>query len=208
LEEKGPIDAIVMDMNMPGMGGVETTASIRARADSYAQVPVIALTGQSDMKAVQACLAAGMNEVMIKPVQIGALYASLARQFAQQRASHAPIKAEPVQRPAVQAGRPAPIKEGPLLDEKHLEELVALDLLDQTFLNGIEQIRSDSWRNSPPAWRLSTSNRRTERLHVLLGISGNIGAKSAASVRAADLSARGRRRMARRGRLAGANLHR
>jgi CheY-like chemotaxis protein len=177
LEEKGPIDAIVMDMNMPGMGGVETTASIRARADSYAQVPVIALTGQSDMKAVQACLAAGMNEVMIKPVQIGALYASLARQFAQQRASHAPIKAEPLQRPAVQAGRPAPIKEGPLLDEKHLEELVALDLLDQTFLNGIEQIRSTvaQLAASVAARDLESTH---GALHVLLGISGNIGAKA------------------------------
>jgi CheY-like chemotaxis protein len=177
LEEKGPIDAIVMDMNMPGMGGVETTASIRARADSYAQVPVIALTGQSDMKAVQACLAAGMNEVMIKPVQIGALYASLARQFAQQRASHAPTKAEPAQKPAVQAGRPAPVKEGPLLDEKHLEELVALDLLDQTFLNGIEQIRSTV---AQLAASVAASDLESTHgaLHVLLGISGNIGAKA------------------------------
>ncbi|MFM0549644.1 hybrid sensor histidine kinase/response regulator [Paraburkholderia sediminicola] len=177
LEEKVAIDAIVTDMNMPGMGGVETTALIRARADAYAQIPIIALTGQSDMKAVQACLAAGMNEVMIKPVQIGSLYASLARQFAQQRASHVPAKAEPARTPAVQAGKPAPVKDGPLLDEKHLEELVALDLLDQTFLNGIEQIRSTvaQLAASVAARDLESTH---GALHVLLGISGNIGAKA------------------------------
>ncbi|REE23711.1 signal transduction histidine kinase [Paraburkholderia sp. BL27I4N3] len=177
LEENDAVDAIVMDMNMPGMGGVETTASIRARADAYARLPIVALTGQSDMKAVQACLAAGMNEVMVKPVQIGALYASLARQFAQQRASQGPGKPEPAQTPAVQAARPAPIREGSLLDEKHLEELVALDLLDQTFLNGIEQIRSTvaQLAASVAARDLESTH---GALHVLLGISGNIGAKA------------------------------
>ncbi|MFM0277877.1 response regulator [Paraburkholderia sediminicola] len=177
LQEGNAIDAIVMDMNMPGMGGVETTASIRVRADAYAKVPIIALTSQSDMEAVQACLAAGMNEVMIKPVQVGSLYASLTRQFAQQRALHAPTQADPAQTSAVHGGQPAPHKDGPLLDEKHLEELVALDLLDQTFLNGIEQIRTTvaQLAASVAVRDLESTH---EALHVLLGVSGNIGAKA------------------------------
>jgi CheY-like chemotaxis protein/signal transduction histidine kinase len=177
LEENDAIDAIVMDMNMPGMGGVETTASIRARADAYAQIPIVALTGQSDIKALQACLAAGMNEVMTKPVNIGALYASLARQFAQQRASDVRCNAEPAQTSAVHADKQPPIKEGPLLDERHLEELVALDLLDQTFLNGIEQIRSTVAQlvASVAAGDLQSTH---VALHLLLGISGSIGARA------------------------------
>ncbi len=179
LQEDGAIDAIVMDMNMPGMGGVETTASIRARADAYAKVPIIALTGQSDIEAVQACLAAGMDEVIVKPVQVGSLYACLARQFAQQRGLNAPAKADvdPSETSAAPTGKLAPIAEGNLLDEKHLEELAALDLLDQSFLNGIEQIRLLVTRlaNSAAARDLESTQ---GALHLLLGVSGNIGAKA------------------------------
>jgi two-component system, CAI-1 autoinducer sensor kinase/phosphatase CqsS len=177
LEEGHAIDAIVMDMNMPGMGGVETTELIRARADAYAELPIVALTSHADMDAVQACLAAGMNEVMLKPVQVGSFYAGLARQFARQRALRSPAQAEAARTSAVQAARSEPLKEAPLLDEKHLEELVALDLLDQTFLNGIDQIRSTVARLAA-----SVAVRDLEAthaaLHVLLGVSGNIGAKA------------------------------
>ncbi|MFP3758578.1 hybrid sensor histidine kinase/response regulator, partial [Cupriavidus sp. SIMBA_020] len=64
-----------------------------------------------------------------------------------------------------------------LLDEKHLDELVALDLLDQTFVNGIEQIRLLVARlaTSAAAHDLKSTH---EALHLLLGVSGNIGAKA------------------------------
>nr|WKF62000.1 CAI-1 autoinducer sensor kinase/phosphatase CqsS [Paraburkholderia busanensis] len=200
LHEGVAVDAIVMDMNMPGMGGVETTALIRVRADAYAQVPIVALTSNADMEAVQRCLAAGMNEVMIKPVQIGSLYASLSRQLAARQ--FAPRHVEPEARaerddslevatstltstsasestslPQTAASQAIPLKEGPLLDERHLQELVALDLLDQTFLNGIEQI-------SETVARLAASVAANDlpsthgALHILLGVSGNIGAKA------------------------------
>jgi CheY-like chemotaxis protein len=177
LEEGHVIDAIVMDMNMPGMGGVETTALIRARADSYAEVPIVALTSHADMDAVQTCLAAGMNEVMLKPVQIGSFYAGLARQFARQRASRSPARAEAAATSAAQPVRSEPVNEAPLLDENHLEELVALDLLDQTFLNGIEQIRSTVARLAASV-ALRDFDATHAALHVLLGVSGNIGAKA------------------------------
>ncbi len=81
LDEEPVIDAIVVDMNMPGMGGLETAAAIRARTDAHASVPIIALTSQSDIGSVQACMSVGMNEVMVKPVQGGSLYACLTRQL-------------------------------------------------------------------------------------------------------------------------------
>ncbi|CAE6884607.1 CAI-1 autoinducer sensor kinase/phosphatase CqsS [Paraburkholderia domus] len=177
LQDGDTVDAIVMDMNMPGMGGVETTASIRARTDSYANVPIIALTSQSDIGAVQACLDAGMNEVMVKPVQVGSLYACLARQFSQQRVSNAPTKAALSQPSAKSTGKLSTIEEADLLDEKHLEELTTLDLLDQSFLNGIEQIRSLVARLATSAAARDFGSMRGE-LHLLLGISGNIGAKA------------------------------
>jgi len=181
LQEDGFIDAILMDMNMPGMSGIDTTKAIRARTDAYATVPVIALTSHSDGESIQACLAAGMNEVMIKPVQAGTLYACLARQFGTRGQAAAPAAAAlaavmPVAS-TTSAGLLAAVPEENLLDEEHLEELAALDLLDESFINGIEQIRAlvTQLVASTAAVDIKATH---VALHALLGVSGNIGAKA------------------------------
>jgi two-component system, CAI-1 autoinducer sensor kinase/phosphatase CqsS len=177
LDEDGAIDAIVMDVNMPGMGGMETTALIRARTDSYATVPIIALTSQSDIRAVHACLAAGMNEVMIKPVQIGSLYTALARQLARQRVLNVVTKADPRDMSVTPVREISAIAEGPLLDDKQLNELAALDMLDETFHDGIEQIRVLVVRIATGAAARDLESTHGA-LHLLLGVTGNIGAKA------------------------------
>ncbi|MFT4069715.1 hybrid sensor histidine kinase/response regulator [Paraburkholderia sp.] len=186
LQEDGFIDAILMDMNMPGTSGIDTTKSIRARTDAYATVPVIALTSHSDVESVQACLAAGMNEVMIKPVQAGSLYACLARQFGTrgvpvvdgaQGTMGAAVVAAPPAAPAPALSPLAAIAQESLLDEEHLEELAALDLLDESFVNGIEQIRSLVMRLAASTAAVDIKETHVV-LHALLGVSGNIGAKA------------------------------
>jgi two-component system CAI-1 autoinducer sensor kinase/phosphatase CqsS len=174
-----------MDMNMPGMSGAETTAAIRARTDAYAEVPIIALTSQSDLESVQACLAVGMNEVMMKPVHGDSLYVCLARQFAQHQVLNTPLKGTVAQAWAVQPRTFAPITDDSLpedfpddlLDEKHLEELVTLDLLDESFLNGIEQIRQLMARLATDVTANDFESTHAT-MHLLLGVSGNIGAKA------------------------------
>ena len=160
LQNDRVIDAILMDMNMPGMPGIETTASIRARTDTYAKVPIIGLTSQSDIESVHACVASGMNEVMIKPLQAGSLYACLTRQFAPQPVLDVPATTDLPSAAVAPACQFETVAPDDLLDDEHLEELVALDLLDESFVNGIEQIRSLGARlatTRPP----STSNPRT-----------------------------------------------
>lgn len=171
------VDAIVIDLNMPGLDGAATTARIRARGGVFDRVPIVALTGQSSKEALRACLAAGMNEVLIKPVRVGALYTCLARQFALAAAS-----ARGEEAPREPAARVAeldlePLADTDLLDEAHLEELVSLDMLDPTFLKGIVQIRSllEQLVTSAQSLDLKTAH---YTLHILLGISGNIGAKA------------------------------
>jgi CheY-like chemotaxis protein len=177
LQENRAIDAVLMDMNMPGLSGVQATMQIRARTDRHARVPIIALTSQSDIESVHACLAAGMNEVMIKPVQAGSLYACLARQFAPRPALNVAPQTDRSSLPAASTGKPQAIAQDDLLDEDHLEELVALDLLDDSFLNGIEQIRALLERLAASAVALDIKSAHGA-LHVLLGVSGNIGARA------------------------------
>ncbi|HEV3427316.1 MAG TPA: response regulator [Paraburkholderia sp.] len=170
LQSDMAIDAIVIDMNMPGMGGVEATARIRARGDRYAATPIIALTSQSDMEAVRECIAVGMNDVLVKPVQAATLYASLMTHLARVHAPAAGVAAHV-------SNDPQAADERDLLDERHLDELVGLDMLDQTFLDGIAQLRAlvSEIANAARAQEIEATH---AALHRLLGVSGNIGAKA------------------------------
>ena len=71
----GDYDAILMDVRMPEMDGLEAAAAIRAmdRADAK-RVPIIALTANAFDEDVQRSLQAGMNAHLTKPVEPNLLY--------------------------------------------------------------------------------------------------------------------------------------
>lgn len=67
-------DVVVLDMRMPGMDGVATLKTIRERDPS---MPVILLTGQSDMKQVSRALEEGIDEILLKPCPIDTLVSTI-----------------------------------------------------------------------------------------------------------------------------------
>jgi len=77
LASQQPWDLILMDMQMPVMDGLEAARAIRARGDT--RVPIVAMTANAFVEDRDACLAAGMNDHIAKPVNPGALYAILMR---------------------------------------------------------------------------------------------------------------------------------
>ena len=65
----GYYDLILMDIRMPVMDGLETTKAIRSLPDkSLASIPIIALTANAFDTDVQACIEAGMNAHLSKPL--------------------------------------------------------------------------------------------------------------------------------------------
>ncbi len=76
--ETGYYDAVLMDMRMPEMDGLEATKAIRAMDRSDAkEIPIIALTANAFDEDVQRSLQAGLNAHLSKPVQPEALYETL-----------------------------------------------------------------------------------------------------------------------------------
>lgn len=73
-----PPDLILMDMQMPRLGGLEATRALRA-LQPEARLPIVAMTANAFGEDRQACLDAGMNDHLAKPVEPQQLCGALLR---------------------------------------------------------------------------------------------------------------------------------
>lgn len=76
--QTGYYDAILMDVKMPVLSGLEATKEIRKMSRSDAKsIPIIALTANDSDSDIQKSFDAGMNEHLSKPVEPNELYQTL-----------------------------------------------------------------------------------------------------------------------------------
>ncbi len=75
----GGIDLILMDVQMPGMDGLDAAQAIRALGGPRAAVPIVALTADAMPGTREQCLAAGMDDYITKPINRTGLLAALDR---------------------------------------------------------------------------------------------------------------------------------
>lgn len=76
----GYYDAILMDVRMPVMNGLEATAVIRRlNKKGYNRIPIIAMTADAFAEDMQKCIEAGMNAHIAKPIDIDVVKATLAK---------------------------------------------------------------------------------------------------------------------------------
>ena len=79
--DPGRFDLILMDVQMPGMDGLTATRLIRRSGDpASASIPILAMTANAFIEDINACIDAGMNKHIAKPIDIDELIRSL-RQY-------------------------------------------------------------------------------------------------------------------------------
>ncbi len=76
LAQNPDVDAILMDVNMPELSGIEATRMIRQQAE-FANLPIIALTAGVTNEEKNNCLKSGMNDFLVKPIDPPGLIARL-----------------------------------------------------------------------------------------------------------------------------------
>jgi two-component system, sensor histidine kinase and response regulator len=80
--EREAFDVILMDVQMPVLGGLDAAACIREReriAGGIARIPIIALTANAMAGDRERCIESGMDEYLTKPIQARDLFAVMER---------------------------------------------------------------------------------------------------------------------------------
>lgn len=174
------IDAVLLDLNMPGMNGIEVARAIRAMPNTMQNLPIIALTGYSDESKMQDAVAAGINVCLTKPVDATQLAQNLTQVFASEAVVttsaqlNEALPVEPSQEPA---SKDISLVEGiELFDLEKLTELVNYNGIDEVLLlrDRIVELLADI--------ESGNANQDIERIqnsmHSLISMAGHAGARA------------------------------
>lgn len=171
LQAQDGIHAVIVDLHMPGMDGLETARAIRAAHEPWSTVPIVAMTARSDEPAVAAATAAGMNGFLVKPVDALVLYDTLSRLIS------GGLGMQTVAEPARSREPQAAMRHDGLLNLQRLESYRRLGMLDE-LLNDYVPEMARLVGTLQQAVEGSDVQGSIDALHSLLGMSGEAGAQA------------------------------
>jgi CheY-like chemotaxis protein len=109
---------------MPEMDGLQATRALRARGGKFATVPIIAITANAFAEDAKACLQAGMNDFVTKPVRKKVLVGAILRAMRGGKHGAADGRRAGEATPS-RSDQAAPAQAASLVDRVAVEELVA-----------------------------------------------------------------------------------
>ena len=171
------LGAILMDVNMPDVDGLEATRQIQA-AWGAAAPPIIALTAAASAEDRLRCEAAGMDDYLTKPLQVAALALTLEKWVGAEPAASPP---QPAAQTAPESpGAAAALAEPELMDFSRLQEFKEYDDENLTMTREVIELlladapaRLDALEAAAAA---GDADALAKAAHALKGASSNVGA--------------------------------
>ncbi|HKQ47930.1 MAG TPA: response regulator [Phycisphaerae bacterium] len=172
-QNAGRYSAILMDMQMPEMDGLEATRLLRSDA-AFRELPIIAMTANAMKHDLDACITAGMNDHITKPIDRAAMLKTLRKWLPRNVSTSATTSASPS--PATPSGDDAP----PVLEGINVADALArlglgfssLKKMLLRFADGqgktLEELRA--------AVAAGDSSAAARHAHAIAGAAGNLGA--------------------------------
>jgi len=166
--ERGTFDVVLMDVQMPEMGGLDATAAIRQREiTSGGHIRIVAMTAHAMKGDRERCLAAGMDEYLSKPIDPALLYAALENQ---QKAVGPTDAVAPSSAPA-----------GPATPPIDRDSLITRLGGDEQLLIEVIRVFLDDCPSRLAAIKAAVDSRDAERIrttaHALKGAAANLSAQ-------------------------------
>ncbi|MGE0099677.1 MAG: response regulator [Hydrogenophaga sp.] len=158
-------DAILLDIEMPGMNGLEAARAIRASAMAWQRAPILMLSAHSGSDILEEARRAGADDFLTKPFNLATVQARL--QALSFSSPPPPRELERASRLEAAANQ--------LLDIKRLDNYRRIGVLDELvvdYLPAIERLL-DSVEVAAQAGDMKAC---CEALHSLVGMSGELGA--------------------------------
>ena len=159
---RAPHDLILMDVHMPELDGLEATRRIRSgHGTTPRHIPIIGLTASAGQQDIKACLAAGMDAVVAKPINFQHLFETMA-------AALSPGDIESLEPPS---------DRWPPIDGVDTQRAMAAWLDHARYLEALDSF-VHKFENAPHAMRQAMEIDNTESLcevlHAIKGASGNL----------------------------------
>ncbi|MEO5339872.1 MAG: response regulator [Magnetococcus sp. MYC-9] len=179
-----PFDAILMDIQMPVMDGYAATQTILARCPGL-QSPIIAMTANAMKQDIEECRAVGMQDHVIKPIDVAHLFAVLDRWVArkdpaawplEESAEPLPVAPGPTTRPVATPGQILP-RHLPGLDLA--SGLARINNNERLYLKLLKNFREDHRETTLRLAGLLQNGLFPEAIqlvHAVKGVAGNLGA--------------------------------
>jgi CheY-like chemotaxis protein/HPt (histidine-containing phosphotransfer) domain-containing protein len=161
-------DLVLMDVQMPVMDGLEATRRIRTEISGGARIPIVGLTASAMKDQVEACRAAGMDDVLAKPLDRDRLEAVLER--------YAPAIGTRTGRHVVKAPltRPAP---GGEISTARFREVTGGDaVLARGLIESFAQSAEHACGDIEAGFSHDDFGLARRAAHTLVGTSANMGA--------------------------------
>jgi signal transduction histidine kinase/DNA-binding response OmpR family regulator/HPt (histidine-containing phosphotransfer) domain-containing protein len=175
-------DFVLMDMQMPVMGGIEATQVIRSDP-RFRALPIIAMTANAMASDREKCLEAGMNDHVAKPIDPDELFSALLRWIKPREKNGASAKAAaPVKSP----GTPADVSDTKALEIARIDTKSALKRMGgnrrlyDSLLRKFAEQQAGAVEEIRAALKAGDASAAERGAHTLKGVAGNLGATALA----------------------------